>query len=131
MKKRYQYVLFDLDGTLTDSKPGITRCVQYALENFGIREENTEKLEKFIGPPLRKSFPEFYGFDEEQTAQAIKNSESATIPKESLKMRSIHKWRSFCESAGKAAAGLQSLRASRSIWWNRCWSILRSGNILM
>ncbi len=72
MRRRYQYILFDLDGTLTDSKPGITKCVQFALESFGIREDNVDHLEKFIGPPLRQSFPEYYGFDDEQTAKAIK-----------------------------------------------------------
>ena len=46
-----QYLLFDLDGTLTDPKVGITTCVQYALKSFGIEEEDTEKLEAFIGPP--------------------------------------------------------------------------------
>ena len=66
----YRYVLFDLDGTLTDPKVGITTCVQYALHSFGIEEE-TEKLTSFIGPPLKESFMEFYGFDEDKAEQAI------------------------------------------------------------
>lgn len=67
----YQYILFDLDGTLTDPKPGITGCVQYALHKFGIEEPDLDKLEPFIGPPLLDSFQEFYGFDEEKGLQAI------------------------------------------------------------
>lgn len=67
----YHYILFDLDGTLTDPKQGITRCVQYALRRFGIEEQNLDKLEPFIGPPLLDSFREFYGFDEEKGRQAI------------------------------------------------------------
>lgn len=67
----YQYILFDLDGTLTDSKPGITRCVQYALHKMGIEEPDLDKLEPFIGPPLLDSFCEFYGLDEAQGQQAI------------------------------------------------------------
>ena len=67
----YHYILFDLDGTLTDPKPGITRCVQYALHKFGIEEPDLDKLEPFIGPPLLDSFQEFYGFEEEKGQQAI------------------------------------------------------------
>ena len=51
----FQYVLFDLDGTLTDPKAGITSCVQYALADAGIIEPNLDKLEPFIGPPLTLS----------------------------------------------------------------------------
>ena len=67
----YHYILFDLDGTLTDPKPGITGCVQYALRKFGIEEPDLDKLEPFIGPPLLDSFQEFYGFEEEKGQQAI------------------------------------------------------------
>lgn len=70
--KRFQYLLFDLDGTLTDPKEGITRCVQHALRSFGIEEPDLHKLEAFIGPPLADSFREFYGFDEEQIKEAIR-----------------------------------------------------------
>lgn len=66
-----QYLLFDLDGTLTDPKIGITTCVQYALASFGIEEPDLDKLEPFIGPPLKDSFMEFYGMDEAQAEQAI------------------------------------------------------------
>lgn len=66
----YKYILFDLDGTLTDSKPGITTCVQYALHRMGIEEPDLNKLEPFIGPPLMDSFHDFYGFSEEQGKQA-------------------------------------------------------------
>lgn len=55
------YILFDLDGTLTDPKEGITRCVQYALSKFGIQAE-CDALTNFIGPPLEESFGRFYGF---------------------------------------------------------------------
>lgn len=66
----FQYILFDLDGTLTDPKLGITTCVQYALKSFGIEEENLDKLEPFIGPPLIESFKQFYGFSVEQAVRA-------------------------------------------------------------
>lgn len=57
----YQYILFDLDGTITDSREGITKAVQYALKKVGIFEPDLTKLEPFIGPPLRESFCLFYG----------------------------------------------------------------------
>lgn len=66
-----QYLLFDLDGTLTDPKLGITTCVQYALNSFGIEEPDLDKLEPFIGPPLMNSFMDFYNMDEEQAEAAI------------------------------------------------------------
>lgn len=66
-----QYLLFDLDGTLTDPKLGITTCVQYALHSFGIEEPDLDKLEPFIGPPLKDSFMDFYGMDEADALQAI------------------------------------------------------------
>ncbi len=67
-----QYLLFDLDGTLTDPKVGICTCVQYALkEQFGIEEPDLDKLEPFIGPPLKESFMNFYDLSEEQAEVAI------------------------------------------------------------
>ncbi|PWV90961.1 phosphoglycolate phosphatase [Paenibacillus cellulosilyticus] len=68
---RYNHILFDLDGTLTDPGVGITKSVQYALHKFGIEEE-CDALKWFIGPPLQVSFRERYGFAEEQVEQAIR-----------------------------------------------------------
>lgn len=68
--KKYTTVLFDLDGTLTDPKEGITKSVAYALHCFGI-EEDPDNLCEFIGPPLKDSFMEYYGFDEEKAMQGI------------------------------------------------------------
>lgn len=67
----YQYILFDLDGTLTDPKLGITGCVQYALRKLGMEAPDADALEPFIGPPLMDSFREFCGLDEEKGAQAV------------------------------------------------------------
>ena len=67
----YNVVLFDLDGTLTDSKIGITKSVQYALSKFNIREDNLDNLESFIGPPLSESFQKNYDFDPHQAQDAV------------------------------------------------------------
>lgn len=65
------YILFDLDGTLTDPKEGIIACVKYALESVGIEEKNEQKLMSFIGPPLRDSFRDLYGFDDRTAARLV------------------------------------------------------------
>ena len=65
-----KYILFDLDGTLTDPKEGITKSFQYALKHFGIYEELVN-LEKFIGPPLHDSFRDDYNFDDEKVEEAV------------------------------------------------------------
>ena len=67
----YKAILFDLDGTLTDSSVGITKSVIYALKKYGIEEEDQKKLYAFIGPPLTESFQKFYGFSAEQSIEAV------------------------------------------------------------
>lgn len=64
--KQYKYLLFDLDGTITDSETGITRCVEYALNYFGLQVNDLRELSPFIGPPLLDSFKDFYHFTDEQ-----------------------------------------------------------------
>lgn len=66
MNNNFEYILFDLDGTLTDSGEGITKSVQYALKSFGILVDDLKELNKFIGPPLKDSFKGYYNFDEEK-----------------------------------------------------------------
>lgn len=71
LKGRKDIVLFDLDGTITNSKEGITKCAQYALKAYGIDEPDADKLEFFIGPPLKNTFMEHYGMDEETAVAAV------------------------------------------------------------
>ncbi|MFR6057259.1 MAG: HAD hydrolase-like protein [Evtepia gabavorous] len=52
-------IFFDLDGTLTDSGPGIINCAQLALAHFGIQVPDRDQLRVFVGPPLRQSFARF------------------------------------------------------------------------
>lgn len=66
----YKYLLFDLDGTLTDPSIGITNSVAYALSKFGINVEDKRTLYKFIGPPLVDAFSEYYGFSKEDSEKA-------------------------------------------------------------
>lgn len=65
------YILFDLDGTLTDPKEGITKAVRYALNHYGIQVEDLDSLCPFIGPPLSDSYKKYYGFSHEQAWEAV------------------------------------------------------------
>ena len=68
---KQKHILFDLDGTLTDPMMGITKSVRYALNYYGIEVKDLNDLLPFIGPPLRDSFKEYYGFDEAKANEAV------------------------------------------------------------
>ena len=68
---KYDYILFDLDGTLTDSGPGIMNGFEYALGKMGIEIPDRSSLRKFVGPPLGDSFEKTLGFSPEDAAKGI------------------------------------------------------------
>jgi phosphoglycolate phosphatase len=70
-EKMYEYIFFDLDGTLTNPGEGITNSVAYSLEKFNIFVDDKTFLYKFIGPPLSESFEKYYGFSEEKSFLAV------------------------------------------------------------
>lgn len=72
-------ILFDLDGTLTDSGEGIINCASLALEHFGIPVPDRETMRVFVGPPLDKTFREF-GVPADRTDEAIRVYRSRYIP---------------------------------------------------
>ena len=67
----YDYLLFDLDGTLTDPGEGITNSVAYALRKQGIEVTDKKELYCFIGPPLSESFSRFFGFSMEESLRCV------------------------------------------------------------
>ena len=67
----YRYILFDLDGTLTDSREGIVHCVRETIESYGDVLPAEETLLRFIGPPLQDSFIRFCGYSSEKAAEAV------------------------------------------------------------
>ena len=69
--KTYDSFFFDLDGTLTDSGPGILNAIVYALDTYGISVPDKNSLRPFVGPPLHESFQQFYGFDREKSLEAV------------------------------------------------------------
>ena len=65
-----KYIFFDLDGTLTQSDPGITRSVQYAMDKHNIKTE-VEDLKIFVGPPLREMFMKIFGVSLEEAEKMV------------------------------------------------------------
>ena len=69
--KNYKTIIFDLDGTLINSKPGIVKSFQYSLSRFNIVEKDLAKIENFIGPPLKESFQNHYKLDDKLSDKAV------------------------------------------------------------
>ena len=69
--KKYEYLFFDLDGTLTDSCEGIYKSFEYALGFYGIEVKDLNTLKPVLGPPLKDSFIDMYGFDEKTADEAV------------------------------------------------------------
>lgn len=67
----YQYILFDLDGTLTDSREGVVGSVKYALRKMGKPIPSEKELNKFLGPPLQDMYQELCGFTPEEAERGI------------------------------------------------------------
>ena len=76
----YDAVIFDLDGTLTDSQPGIFACSEYALKKMGLPVPPEKVLRRFLGPPLAESFTRYCGMTEEQAARATDLYRERYIP---------------------------------------------------
>ena len=72
-------ILFDLDGTLTDSGEGIMKCAVYALSHYGIEAPSEAQLRTFVGPPLTETFARF-GVPQEKLAEAVEVYRSRYIP---------------------------------------------------
>lgn len=67
----FDTVFFDLDGTLSDSMPGITNSVSWALSQYGI-EVSPAALRMFVGPPLRESFQKYFTFNNDNVDEVIR-----------------------------------------------------------
>ncbi len=83
----YQYVFFDLDGTLTDSQEGVLECVRYAIEAMGRPLPEGQDLLKFIGPPLQDSFMRYCGFSCEEAQEALRLFREQYVPVGQFKNR--------------------------------------------
>lgn len=77
----FDTILFDLDGTITDSAPGVMNAFHYALSAFGIEPESHAELKKVVGPPLTYSFHTFYGVPEERVPEIMEYYLSYYLPR--------------------------------------------------
>lgn len=68
----WDVVLFDLDGTLTDSEPGVANGIVYALASLGIPAPTDSEIRKYLGPPLWYSFREYAGLSEKDVKHVVK-----------------------------------------------------------
>lgn len=123
-----QTVLFDFDGTLFDTGEGILRSVQYALEGFGIRETDTARLRKFVGPPLFDSFTELYGMQPAQAQAATERYRERYQPSACTSARSIPAFRSCSGSCARPDFASRSRPGSPRRWRARsCSALIWSG----
>lgn len=113
-----QNILFDLDGTLTDPREGITRSIQYALAKLGIDEPDLTRLEHFIGPPLLQAFMQFYRFDEAKAWEAV------NFYRERFKVTGLYENRVF-DGVGELLAELQEQGRTLYIATSKPWVFAR------
>ena len=108
-------LLFDLDGTLTDSREGIVKSVRYALEKLSLPIPPEETLLRFIGPPLEDSFQRCCGLTEAGRRRPSASTGSATTPSESMKTSRRRVLPNTAGSGGRRAAAWPWPPPSRSI----------------
>ena len=76
----FHTILFDLDGTLTDSREGIVNSVKYTIEKLGGTMPDAQTLLKFIGPPLQESFMEHCGYSREKAVEGVRVFREHYVP---------------------------------------------------
>lgn len=69
-RKNYELIVFDLDGTLLDTSPGIFNSVRYAQQQMGFPSLSESRLSEFVGPPPKQMYQQVFGVNEEEAAKA-------------------------------------------------------------
>lgn len=116
----YQYVFFDLDGTLTDSKEGVLECVRYAITAMGRPVPKDPDLLKFIGPPLQDSFARYCGLSREESQEALRLFREQYVPVGQFKNRPAP---GIAEMLGRLSARGLTLALASSKAESQCVSI--------
>lgn len=86
---RYNFVLFDFDGTVADTAEGILKSLQYSFEQMGNDVPEMSELKRFIGPPVHYSYTHFYSISEDEVGMYIKKY------RERYKVKGIYESRLF------------------------------------
>src|SRR5690554_4619677 len=71
MKPNWSCILFDLDGTIADSAPGITASLAHMFEEMGLPVPAPSELVSYVGPPILDAFREFAGFTKAESETAL------------------------------------------------------------
>ena len=121
--KEYKYILLDLDGTITDPMIGITRCVEYALNHFGIQVNDLRELCPFIGPPLTDSFRDFYHFTDEQAKEATEKYRERFADTGIYENKLYDGMKDFLEEATRQGRILMLATSNRQSSPNASWTI--------
>ena len=116
-------ILFDLDGTLTDSGEGIMKSVVYALSHYGIKAPTEAELRTAVGPPLTESFTRF-GVPADQLEEAIKIYRSRYIPVGRFENYPYPGVRELLDSFRKTVINFMWQPPSPNGWQSKFWSIL-------
>jgi len=72
MKTSYKHIIFDLDGTLSDSRTGIYNAFYYTFNKLGLTDPGPDALKTLIGPSLQKGFTDLFGLEGERNVRAVK-----------------------------------------------------------
>lgn len=81
MNKKYELVIFDLDGTLADTSPGILNSIRYVQQKLGLPEISLEKMYSHVGPPMEESYHKNFGLTGEKLRQAVELHKEYAVTK--------------------------------------------------
>ena len=78
---KYKLVIFDMDGTLADTSPGILNCIKYTIKQMGLNEISLEQMYSHVGPPMEESYNRNFGLTGDSLKQAVSHHKEYAIQK--------------------------------------------------
>jgi phosphoglycolate phosphatase len=128
MKTRYKHVIFDLDGTLSDSREGIFNAYYYTINKMGLELPTEDRLTTLIGPSLQKGFTDVFGLSGEMIDQAVKAFREYYGTKGLFENRLYEGIRELLQDLDQAGALQYVATAKYEVYANR---VLQHFNILL
>ena len=123
------HIIFDLDGTLTQSHQGIINSARHALASYGIDNPDTTKLYAFIGPPLLDSFRQQFGFSEERQKGRLRVIANIMKPRAGARTMFTTAYRPCCLACGNRVASFTWPHQRLNCLPSASWIILAFRNI--